>query len=109
MDVSFEEWKKEYLDDIHLNAQIEGSLPEEYFLAETVDKLTSMGALVEPRIIPMQKRCRNNRVMSFDGYCFDESDKSVVLFSCDYKDSFGINLTKTDIDTIMQRMLNFLQ
>ena len=109
MDITFEEWKKEYLDDIHLNAQIDGSLPEEYFLAETVDKLTSMGELVDPRIIPMQKRCRNNRVMSLDGYCFDESDKSIVLFSCDYKDSFGINLTKTDIDTIMQRMLNFLQ
>lgn len=109
MDITFEEWKKEYLDDIHLNAQIDGSLPEEYFLAETVDKLTSMGELVDPRIIPMQKRCRNNRIMSLDGYCFDESDKSVVLFSCDYKDSFGVNLTKTDIDTIMQRMLNFLQ
>ena len=109
MDITFEEWKKEYLDDIHLNAQIDGSLPEEYFLAETVDKLTSMGELVDPRIIPMQKRCRNNRVMSLDGYCFDESDKSVVLFSCDYKDTFGVNLTKTDIDTIMQRMLNFLQ
>lgn len=109
MDITFEEWKKEYLDDIHLNAQIDGSLPEEYFLEETVDKLTSMGELVDPRIIPMQKRCRNNRVMSLDGYCFDESDKSVVLFSCDYKDTFGVNLTKTDIDTIMQRMLNFLQ
>lgn len=109
MDITFEEWKKEYLDDIHLNAQIEGSLPEEYFLSDTVEKLTSMGELVDPRIIPMQKRCRNNKIMSLDGYCFDESDKSVVLFSCDYKDSLGVNLTKTDIDVIMQRMLNFLQ
>lgn len=109
MDLSFEEYKKEYLDDIHINAQIEGSLPEEYFLSDTIEKLSSMGELVDPRIIPMQKRCSGNKIMAIDGYCFDESDKSVVLFACDYKDSLGVNLTKTDIDAIMQKMLNFLQ
>ncbi len=109
MAISFEEYKKEYMDDIHVNAQIEGSLPEEYFLSNTIEKLVSMGYLVDPRIIPMQKKCRNNKIMAFDGYCFDESDKSVVLFYSDYKDETGINLTNSDIDTIKKRMLNFLQ
>ena len=28
---AFYEYRREYLDDIHINAQIEGSLPDEYF------------------------------------------------------------------------------
>lgn len=108
-DLNFEEYKKEYLDDIRINAQIEGSLPEEYFLVETLNKLSSMGELVDPRIIPMQKKCRNNKTMSIDGYCFDESDKSVVLFVCDFKDALDATLTKTEIEAFKSKMLNFLQ
>ena len=109
IDTSFEEYKKEFLDDIRINAQIEGSLPEEYFLSSTLDKLSAMGELVDPIIKPFYKRCRNNKVMAFDAYCFDYSDKSVVLISCDFKDSTDVNLTRTDIDTIKTRKLNFLQ
>lgn len=108
-DTNFEEYRKEYLDDVRLSAQIDGTLPDEYFFADALNKLSSMGELVDPRIIPTQKKCRNNRIMSFDGYAFDESDKSVVLLSNDYKDVLDATLTKTEIETIKARMLNFLQ
>ena len=85
MTISFEEYKQEYLDDVRINAQIDGTMPDEYFFSDALDKLSSMGELVDPRINPTQKRCRNGRIMSFDAFGFDESDKSVVLISNDFK------------------------
>ena len=109
MAVSFEEYKQEYLDDVRINAQIDGTMPDEYFFSDALDKLSAMGELVDPRIKPTQKRCRNNKIMSFDAFGFDESDKSVVLVSNDFKDVADATLIKTEIDTIKTRMLNFLQ
>lgn len=109
LDTSFEEFRNEYLEDVRINAQIDGTMPDEFFFSDALEKLSSMGELVDPRIKPTRKRCRNNRIMSFDAYCFDESDKSVVLVSNDFKDTADATLTKTEIDTIKARMLNFLQ
>ena len=109
MEQTFEEYRREYIEEIRLNAQIEGSMPEEYFLSDTLNKLTVMGELVDPIIRPVRKTCRNNKIMSFHAYGFDESDKSVVLIACDFSDSIDVNITKTEIDTITQRMMNFLQ
>ncbi len=106
---AFYEYRKEYLDEIHINAQIDGSLPDEYFLSSVLDKLSAMGELIDPRIKPTRKRCSNNKILAFDGYCFDESDKSFVLIVNDFKDSIDEKLTKTEIEIMKQRMLNFLQ
>lgn len=105
----FDDFKKEFLDDIHINAQIEGSLPDEYFLSSTLEKLTSMGYLVDPRIKPTRKKCKNNKIFAFDAYCFDESDKSFILILNDFKDSSEETLTKSEIEAFKQRMLNFIQ
>ena len=109
MNMAFEEYKKEYLDDIRINAQIEGVLPDEYFLEDALGKLTAMGELTDPVIRPIQKRCRNNKIMAFDAYGFDASDKSFVLISNDFKDTADATLTRTELDTIRTRMLNFIQ
>lgn len=109
MSISFEEYKQEYLEDVRINAQIDGTMPDEYFFSDSLDKLSSMGELVDPVINPTQKRCRNGRIMSFDAFSFDESDKSVVLISNDFKDTTDATLTRTEIDTLKTRMLNFLQ
>ena len=106
---AFYEYRKEYLDDIHINAQIEGSLPDEYFFSSVLEKLSAMGELIDPIIKPTRKRCSNNKILAFDGYCYDESDKSFVLIVNDFKDSIDGTLTRTEIETIKQRMLNFLQ
>ena len=109
MNMAFEEYKKEYLDDIRINAQIESVLPDEYFFEDALDKLTAMGELTDPVIRPIQKRCRNNKIMAFDAYGFDASDKSFVLISNDFKDTADATLTRTELDTIRTRMLNFIQ
>lgn len=108
-EITFEEYKKDYLEDVRINAQIDGILPDEYFFSDAIDKLSAMGELIDPIIKPTQKKCRNNRIMSFDAYAFDQSDKSFVLIANDFKDLADATLTKTEIETIRIRMLNFIQ
>lgn len=109
MNISFEEYKEQFLDNIRTDAKIEGSLPDQYFLTYVLNKLTSMGEIIDPIQKPIQKKCRKNKIMSFDAYAFDESDKSFVLIYNDFKDSSNETLIKTDIEAIKVRMLNFLQ
>ena len=106
--MNLQEYKKEYMDDIHINAQIDGTTPDDYFFTEVLDKLSTMGELVDPEIRYVQKRCRNQKIMSFDGYAFDESDKSIVLLSNEYSETEE-KISMKEIETSKTRMLNFLQ
>ena len=109
MDQTYEEFEKEFLDDVRLNAQIDGTTPDDYFFNDILNRLSSMGEITDPQVVPMQKRCRNQKIMSFDAYAFDESDKSIVLISNDYIDDLNGILNRTQIEQYKQRMLNFLQ
>lgn len=109
MDQTYEEFEQEFLDNVRINAQIEGTTPDDYFLNDILGRLSSMGEITDPQIAPMQKKCRNGRIMSFDAYAFDESDKSVVLISNDFVDDINVVLTRTQIEQYKQRMINFLQ
>lgn len=109
MDQTYEEFEQEFLDDVRINAQIEGTTPDDYFFEDILGRLSSMGEIIDPQIAPMQKRCRNQKIMSFDAYAFDESDKSVVLITNDFIDDINGVLNKTQIEQYKQRMLNFLQ
>ena len=84
MEITYEEYKQECLDDIHLEAQIEGTTYDDYFLTDTLGKLVAMGELIDPQPLCVNKKGRNNRIMSFDALAFDESDKSVVLISNEF-------------------------
>lgn len=106
---TYEEFENEFLEDIRINAQIEGTTPDDYFLIDILGRLSSMGEITDPQIAPMQKKCRNGRIMSFDAYAFDESDKSVVLITNDFVDDINGVITRTQIEQHKQRMINFLQ
>lgn len=106
--MNLEEYRQEYMNDVHINAQIEGTTPDDYFFTEVLDKLSTMGELVDPQVRYVQKRCRNQRIMSFDGYAFDESDKSIILLSNEYSEE-DEKISMKEIETAKTRMLNFLQ
>lgn len=72
-DATFDEYRKEYLEDVRINAQIDGVTPDEYFFTDALDKRFAMGEITDPVIRPIQKRCRNNKIMTFDAYAFDAS------------------------------------
>lgn len=109
MNQTYEEFEQEFLDDVRINAQIEGTTPDDYFLNDILGRLSSMGELVDPQIAQMQKRCRNQKIMSFDAYAFDESDRSIVLITNDFIDDKNGVINKAQIEQHKQRMLNFLQ
>lgn len=106
---TFEEFEKEFLEDIRLNSQIESTTPDDYFFTDTLDRLLKMEYISDYEIVKMQKKCRNGKIMSFDAYTFDRSEKSVVLITNDFEDSCGDVLTRTQLEQHKQRMLNFLQ
>lgn len=108
MTLTFEEYEKEFLDDIRLEAQIDESIPGDYFFSSVLNKLSSMGELIDPIIKPVLKNYKQGKKMSFDGYSFDDTDKSFVLISNNFTDSLNETLTKTDIEQIKSRMINFL-
>lgn len=109
MNTTFDEYKIEFLKEIHELAQLKGILPADAFLQESLDKLSDMGELVDPEITSFEKKCRQNKTMSFDAYAFDGSDKSLVLISSDYKESCDEIITKTELESIKNKMINFLQ
>lgn len=109
MDQTYEEFEQEFLDDVRINANIEGTTPDDYFLNDILGRLSSMGEITDPQVAPMQKKCRSGRIMAFDAYAFDESDKSVVLITNDFVDDIKGVLKKTQIEQYKQRMINFLQ
>lgn len=107
--MEYKEFREEYLDDIRINAQIEGTTPDDYFLTDMLDKLHSMGELIDPQIMYVYKKCRNNKIMAFDAYSFDDSDKSFILITNDYSNKDTENLIKTDLESFKTRMLNYVQ
>lgn len=110
MEEKFEEYRKDFLNDIRLNAQIDSIMPDEYFLDNMLDRLVTMGEIVDPIVKPIRKKCSNNRIMSFDAYSFDASDKSIVLITNNFSDSTtDEKITKSDIEVLKTRMLNFLE
>lgn len=102
------DFKKEYDDDLRLEAQIKGMTPNEFFLEDFLDKLVSMGELVDPQIFDINKKGKNGRLMTFHALSFDESDKSIVLVYNDYVDGKE-TLVASDVEKIKTRMLNFLE
>lgn len=107
-EITFENYKKEYEEDLRLDAQIKGMTPKEFFLEDFLDKLVSMGEIVDPQIYDINKKGKNGRLMSFSALSFDESDKSVVLIYNDYDENTELTLLRTDIEKIKAKMLNFL-
>ena len=67
-----------------------------------------MGELIDPIIKPTQKKCRNNRIMSFDAYAFDQSDKSFVLIANDFKASLLELVSAPDLSLIDRDQKIFL-
>ena len=108
-DVKFDDYRNFILNEIRIDAGEKGQTPGDSFLEYGLDRLNSMGELIDPQVRHLQKTCRSNKIMSFDAFGFDPSDKSFVLITNDYSDTPDAKISKTDIDKFRTRMLNFVQ
>lgn len=106
----YEEYKRTFLESLRADSAINGSDTVDEFISRTLSMLVDYEEIQDPqRIGCWDKRCSNNHIMRTDGYCFDETDHSLVLFISDFQDSFDTdNLTMSRVDDLYWRMYYFL-
>lgn len=106
----YEEYKSEFLESLRADSAISGSDTVDEFLTRTLGMLVDYDEIQNPQRIGCgDKRCSGNHVMRADGYCFDETDHSLVLVISDFQDSHDTdNLTMSRVDDLYWRMYYFL-
>jgi hypothetical protein len=107
---SYQEYKSEFIERIRADSAINGSDTEDEFMSSTIAMLEDYNEYQDVQRVNMgDKRGSNNRVMRFDAYTFNESDKSLVLFISDFVDTLTPeNLTQSRVDELYWRLFYFL-
>ena len=104
-----EEFAEEFIVNIRADAAINGTDAGDEFYNQTLEILKENGEFDDPVLHWYSKNGRRNRLMQIDGYAFDETDKSLVLFIYDFEDSTSPStLINTQIETLYKRLLAFL-
>lgn len=86
--MDYQAYKKEFLESLRNDSAINGTDTEDEFLNRTLSLLVDYDEVNDPVRFGMgDKRGRGNRLMRADGYCFDETDHSLILFISDFQDS----------------------
>ena len=108
--MDYQEYKKEFLESLRNDSAINGTDTEDEFLNRTLSLLVDYDEVNDPVRFGMgDKRGRGNRLMRADGYCFDETDHSLILFISDFQDSENAaNLTRSRVDELYWRLYYFL-
>ena len=65
---TFEEYRNDELNNIHIEAEKNGETPDAFFFENALSKLQDMGEITDPQIFDIYKKCRNNKIMAFDAY-----------------------------------------
>lgn len=106
----YQEYKREFLDQLRADSAISGAETEDEFLNYTLDLLSAYDEIQDPQRFGFgDKRCSGQRVMRADGYSFDETDHSLILFISDFQDTYEPdNLIMSRVDELYWRMYNFL-
>lgn len=108
--MDYQEYRREFLDELRSDSAINGAETEDEFIERTLDILAEFNEIDDPVRVNMgDKRGRGNRLMRFDGYCFDETDHSLILFISDFQDSYSPDkLTLSRVDELYWRLYYFM-
>lgn len=108
---NIEEYRIRFLEEIRFAAEHDGTDPERSFIEKALSYLEEIGDVVDPIPESIEMRGRNNRILSFDAYAYDEADGALVLISSDFTNVLDSKqtLTNTRIDELVNRMQNFIE
>lgn len=108
---NIEEYRKRFLEEIRFAAEHDGTDPERSFIEKALSYLEEIGDIVDPIPESIEMRGKNNRILSFDAYAYDEADGALVLISSDFTNVLDSKqtLTNTRIDELVNRMQYFLE
>lgn len=108
--MTIEDYRTEFLNQLRLQAEVEGTDPESQFLSRALEELEELGELIDPIPMSIEIRGKRGRLMTFDAYGYDEADGALVLIASEFSNEHDnvVYLTKSRIDEVCQRMLNFV-
>ncbi|MEG1313108.1 MAG: AIPR family protein [Bacilli bacterium] len=109
--MDYQEFKRDFLNEIRLDASIRGTDSEDEFIDKTFSILESVDEFDSPIRHDFYKKAslRRNRVMQITGFCFNKAEKSMSMIISDFEDSYEPKtLTNTMIDELYKKMLYFL-
>lgn len=108
--MEFEDYRKEFLQEIRSDASINGTDPNDEFIQKSISLLEEIEEFPDPTIHYFGKKGRRNRMMQFNAYGFDEADGSICLLISDFNNSeTPAALTNTLIDSLYSRMQFFIE
>lgn len=110
MTMDYQEYKEEFLNTLRADSAYSGTDTEDEFLNHTLDLLVDFNELDSPEMTGMgDKKGKAGRLMRADGYCFDETDHSLILMISDFQDSKEPDkLTRTRVDELYWSLYYFL-
>lgn len=108
MDVN--EFRSELLEEVHLNASMNGTSPREEFLALYSSALIDAEELEDFEQLAFEGVGTRGRRIQIDGYCYDELDNCLEIIICPFTDSIETEtLTVTDANTFFRRAQAFVE
>ena len=108
MDVN--EFRTEILEEIHLNAMMNGTSPREEFLAMYTEALIDAEEFEDFEQVPYEGVGSQNRRIQIDGYCYNELDDCLDIAVCPFRDSTEAeSLTATEADAWFRRARAFAE
>lgn len=110
MTMDYQEYKEELLDSLRADSAHNGTDTEYEFLNRTLDLLVDFNEVDSPVLTGMgDRKGKGGRLMRADGFCFDETDHSLILFISDFQDlKEPDKLTRTRVDELYWRLYYFL-
>lgn len=110
MAMDYREYRENFLDMLRADSVHSGTDTEDEFLNHTFDILMDFDELDSPEKTGMgDKKGKGGRLMRADGYCFDETDHSLILIISDFQDSKEPDkLTRSRVDELYWRLYYFL-
>ena len=104
------EFRADLLEEVHLNATMNGTTPNEEFLALYVSALTDAEEFGDFEQVAFEGVGSSRRNIQIDGYCFDELDNCLKIVISPFSDSVDIEtLTATGANTWFRRAQAFVE
>ena len=108
--MDYQEYKEDFLNTLRADSAHSGTDTEAAFLNYTLGLLEDFDEIDSPEMTGMgDKKGKGGRLMRTDGYCFDESEHSLILFTSDFQDmKEPEKLTRSRVDELYWRLYYFI-
>ena len=108
--MNYQEYKEDFLNTLRNDSAHGGTDTEDEFINHTLDLLVDFDEIDSPELTGMgNKKGKGGRIMRADGYCFDETEHSLILFISDFQDlKEPDKLTRTRVDELYWKLYYFL-